>query len=264
MNILVCFKTVPELERLTREDWVADSHLRVDTGFVTADLNPYDESALEMALRLSDQSGESGTSCTLTALTIGDSSRDPWLKKLYALKFDRAVRLECDADLRFSPEVTARLLAGYIQENRFDVILLGCQGGVGDNGMTPFLLAEYLAWPLISHAVEIRPASGNTLWVKSDADDEFLVQEAGTPLVISIGDSPNSYMRIPTLKDKLEYGRRSIEVLQQKAPETGNGNFCGTLVDLERLDYTRKGHILKGASPRDTAAQLYRIIKENQ
>ena len=56
MNILACFKTVPEVEMLTDEDWVIDKKLQIDTSFLKPTLNSYDESSLEIALTLSDAS----------------------------------------------------------------------------------------------------------------------------------------------------------------------------------------------------------------
>ena len=61
MNILVCFKAVPDIELLRDEDWEIDENLQVDTSFLKRDLNSYDESALEIALRLLDGSEKAGT-----------------------------------------------------------------------------------------------------------------------------------------------------------------------------------------------------------
>ena len=82
MNILACFKTVPEVEMLTDEDWVIDKKLQIDTSFLKPTLNSYDESALEIALTLSDTSESVQVPVELTALTIAGSGADTILKTL--------------------------------------------------------------------------------------------------------------------------------------------------------------------------------------
>ena len=69
MNILVCFKTAPEVEMLMDEDWVIDKDLQIDTSFLKPALNSYDESALEIALTLSDASESAQVPVALTAST---------------------------------------------------------------------------------------------------------------------------------------------------------------------------------------------------
>ena len=64
-----------------------------------------------------------------------------------ALGFEEAVLLETAADLRFAPEFVARHIAEWQHQNPLDLIITGCQSSEGQNGQTPFLLAEMLGWP---------------------------------------------------------------------------------------------------------------------
>ncbi|MBW6090471.1 hypothetical protein KZ770_10035 [Escherichia coli] len=50
-------------------------------------------------------------------------------------------------DLRFAPEFVARHIAEWQHQNPLDLIITGCQSSEGQNGQTPFLLAEMLGWP---------------------------------------------------------------------------------------------------------------------
>jgi len=110
MNILVCFTTVPEVEMLTDEDWVIDKNLQIDTSFLKPALNSYDESALEIALTLSDSSESLKVPLELTALTINGTGAAAILKTLNALRFKRVVRIDSPDDLRFRPMALSFIL----------------------------------------------------------------------------------------------------------------------------------------------------------
>lgn len=78
---------------------------------------------------------------------MGDERALHWLRYLMALGFEDAVLLETVADLRFAPEFVARHIAEWQRQNPLDLIITGCQSSEGQNGQTPFLLAEMLGWP---------------------------------------------------------------------------------------------------------------------
>ena len=84
---------------------------------------------------------------TLTALSISDERAIHWLRYFAALGFDKPVLLETTADLRFAPEFIARQITDWQRHHGADLIITGCQSSEGQNGQTPFLMAEMLAWP---------------------------------------------------------------------------------------------------------------------
>ena len=256
MNILVGLTTVPEVEMLTDEDWVIDKNLQIDTSFLKPTLNSYDESALEIALTLSDASESVKVPLELTALTIAGSGATPILKTLNALRFKHVVRIDSQDDLRFKPMAIASILAQYVLKHApQDVLLLGRQTRIGENARTHLLLAEMLGWPCITQAIRIELVDRNHLMVTSQMDDGRLRQRIQTPCVLSIGDAPNTYMRVPTLKDRMGYGKRPIETLSiedfQLSDETEE------LVDLEVIHHRRAGIIIEGKSPEEKARKLY-------
>ncbi|HPU01805.1 MAG TPA: electron transfer flavoprotein subunit beta/FixA family protein [Bacillota bacterium] len=248
MRVLVCFKVVPDLDQLPPGGWEIEG-LRVETGFVKTMLNPYDESALELALRLA----ESAPGCVkLTALTVGGREAEGYLKTLYALKFDRAVRLESHADLRFSPESVAAAICTFARNNPPDVIIMGRQSGVGDNAATPLLAAEMLGWPCITQVTELKFHGEDWLEVGSMVDGGFLRQLARPPFVAAVGNAPHAYLRVPTLKERLASRDKEVEVLAAAKEPAG----C-TLEGLAAIDRRRAGIKIDGTSPQEKARKLY-------
>lgn len=258
MNILVCFKIVPELELLSHDDWTADSNLTVDVSFVKSIWNCFDESALEMMLKLSDLSEGFDVSYHLNALTIGGTKCDTYLKTLYALGYEKAIRVHCNEDIRFVPEKIAFIIAEYVKNNHNqDVIVMGSQSSEGDNGKTPFLTAELLGWSCISQVIEVEPVSEKSLKVTSMSDIGILTQIIKTPCVLSVGNAPNSYIRVPTLKDRMKSSKKEIELWQTDDFKMNDEEVTSQLIKLENVFQERNGFLIEGETPQEKAKILY-------
>lgn len=259
MDILVCFKVIPDLDLLSGSDWIIDSRFQVETRFIQTMINPYDESALEMSLKLSESSDRP---VNLTALTIGDKKAEIYLKALSALRFKKAVRIAHDTDLRFSPETIAAVISCYVKEiHKHDLIIFGRQSAEGDNAKTALLVAEMLKWPCITQVTHMEPGEEGRLKVTGLVDGGLLKQTIHTSCVLSVGNAPNSYLRVPTLKDKVTYGKKPIEIINiEKFNLQGlfdrSAKDC-LLQGLEKIDHRREGLIIEGATPAEKAQVLY-------
>ena len=258
MEVLVCCRIIPDLDCLSESDWVVREHGQIDTGFVRTMVNPYDESALELALRLADAAPS-----RIAALTIGGPQADRFLKTLLALRFDPAVRIEARGDWRFCPDGVAALIAAYVAAGPpRDLLVLGRQSGDGDNGKTPLLVAERLGWPCITEVVRFEPAGEGRLRVTSQQDGGLLVQVVRLPLVVAVGNVAGSALRVPTLKSRMQSNQKRVEVIDGRAfaldPEIGRARRDCVLEDLAPIRRTRAGRIVAGADARATAWALYR------
>ncbi len=261
MNILVCFKVMPELEMLNAEDWVFDGRFHIDTGFVKRVLNCFDESALEMALKLRDTSEDLSAPVELTALTIDGSGAEPFLKTLNALRFKRVVRIGQRDDITFKPTAVAAMVSWFVRQHTpQDVLLMGRQSGLGDSGKSPLLAAERLGWPCITQVSSVEPADEHHLKVTCQVDDGELRQIVRIPCVLGVGDAPHSYLRVPTLKDRMDHGSRPVMVIS--APDIQAPEDTIKLACLEVIHPQRSGIIIQEDSPEDKARRLYSAYLE--
>ncbi|MDR1375060.1 MAG: hypothetical protein LBJ24_08830 [Treponema sp.] len=211
MKITVCFKVVPEFERVVEADWDHFS-LATDLGYVKRVFGCFDESALETALRLRSAWEAAGEDAECTALTAGPFP--PSLcKALFAVGFDRALELSGasgTAALEFRPRHTAAILGNYLGTVGFDLILAGRQAGYADTGMVPLLLAEILKVPVITGVEEIAPGAGGVEVTRvSDTGRERL--RVRLPLLAVLGNSPVSALRAATLSARMAASKRSAE-----------------------------------------------------
>ena len=264
MKIAVCFKITADYSRLSEEDWTWDEGHFVDTGFVRRIFNCYDESALEMALNLSNPSEKCLEKDELTALTVDDPKSDLFLKHLMALGYDPAVRIQCDSniDLRFNPSAVSSLISTYIRQEGQQLVLFGIQGGDGDNCQTGPLVAEQLEWPCIREVTGVdRTKDPDCLKVYSRIDTATLIQTVKLPVVLTIGQSLDApYLRFPNLKQKLTAKKKQVTLLSNN--ELGLNadtliNNCITLVGLERPGTKQSCIFLNASGTQKQARHLY-------
>ena len=258
MKILGCFKIVPDLDLIAEEDWKADDQLRVDTGYVKLLWNCFDESALEMMLKLSDLSEGFGVVYELNALTIGKKKHESFLKTLYALGFASGTRVEAEEEINFCPEMIAEGVANYVKNIAGqDVIVMGTQSSDGSNMKTPYLLAEKLGWPCISQVIGAEPVDEEHLKVTNEVPGGHLVQVIKTPCVLAVGNAPCAYLRIPTLKDKMKLGKKPIELFTMEQLGMHEDASHVRLDSLKKVDNKRNTVVIEGDTPQEKAQKLY-------
>jgi electron transfer flavoprotein alpha/beta subunit len=132
---------------------------------------------------------------------------------------------------------------------------MGRQSGIGENAQTPLLTAEMLGWPCITQVIRVEPVDKHHLTVTCLVDDGQLQQTIQTPCVLSVGDAPSTFLRIPTIRDRMRYGKRPIKVLSIRdfkpladAPD---------LIDLKIIEYKRSAILIEGQNPEEKAIKLY-------
>ncbi|MDD2980715.1 MAG: electron transfer flavoprotein subunit beta/FixA family protein [Hespellia sp.] len=250
------------MDQISEEEWASDPANRIDTSYVKKILSCYDESGLEMMLKFSDESGDFGVPVQLDAVTIGRKMNENYLKTLYALGFTEATRIECEKEIQFWPEWTAGILSEFMnQTERYDLVVMGNRSADEENGKVPFLLAEELGWPCISQVVEIIPEDEAHVKVRYEVDNGYCTSVVQLPCILSIGDVPCSFLRVPTLKDRMQKGKKEIH--RVKIEDLGiSETFEGlqpdlSLVNLEVIDQSRPGVILDGMNAEEKAEKLY-------
>ncbi len=213
MNILVCFKAVEDIDKLTTEDWVLEGN-KISLQYLPKVLNCFDESALELTLRIVNQASlneNNQEEVKISALTVGNSGCERFLRLMLALKFDKAVHVQTDEDIDFVPSLVAEQIAEFTQNYKQDFIITGSSAGLGDNGQTGLFLAEMLCVPCFTNIINMTYESNNQLRILRDVDDGIIEEIISAPAVLTIGNAQVSYLRVSTLKDKINAKNAKIE-----------------------------------------------------
>ena len=296
MRILACFRVTPDYEALPESAWSAaagrdfssgggtggrrdggagagcgtgsgsrhdaDPAGRVDTRYVRRILDCFDESALELALRLSDALVEFGGAAELGALSVGAQGAEPHLKTLLALGFERAARVHTEAALDFAPATTAAVIAAYVRRiDHSALLLLGARSGPGGDATVPFRVAEQLGWPCLTQVTEVEPAARGRLRVTLMTDDGPARLTTRTPCVLAVGNAVVSHLRVPTLTDRLAVRGRLPDVLDPADLGVDLADLSGrgdpVLTAVEGVDRRRESILIAGDTPRAKARALF-------
>lgn len=238
----VCFKITADLDQLQVSDYVVTSDLGIDTSFVKTTYNCYDESCLEFGVRLSARAESLTCASKLTAVTLGNHQVEPYLKTLAALRYDNMVHIAPpEGDYRFRPDTVVEGLLLYLNVYPQDFILMGRQAPEGNNFATPQLLAQALDVPLVPNVVDLQLIEDGLVEVVSELEGQFITQTIQAPAVLTLGNAEVSKLRVPTLKDRMQYGKHPIEQVEASV-YTGN---CGVEA-LSFVDSSRHGTVVEG------------------
>ena len=138
MKVLVAVKRVVDYNVKIR---VKTDGTDVETAGVKMSMNPFDEIAVEEAVRLK----EAGAVEEIVAVSLGVSQAQETIRTALAMGADRGIHVETDAMLE--PLAVAKLLKAIVEKENPDLVLMGKQAIDDDSNQTGQMLAALLGWP---------------------------------------------------------------------------------------------------------------------
>jgi electron transfer flavoprotein beta subunit len=255
MKILVAVKQVPDTA--TQVKLGADSR-GIDAAGITWIVSPYDEYAVEEALRIKEKRGQT----EVVVVTLGPERAKEALRSCLAMGCDRAIHINdpglADADTL----TTARVLAAVVKPEAPQLVLCGRQAIDDDMGAVPAQLAEVLGWPCAYWVMEESvDGDGKTVRVARQVEGGLEVFELPMPAVLTCQKGLNE-PRYPTLKGIM--GAKKKEIREVKAGDLGLGALDRQLniVSLEALPPRPPGRIIPG-DVATAVKELVRALRED-
>ena len=175
MKVLVPIKRVPDPYAKVKP--LADGS-GLDLSGIKFDINPFDEIAVEEAVRMKEQDA----SVSIVAVSIGGAETEEQLRKALAMGADEAILIETTDAL--DPRVIAAELAALVNDLQPDVVLMGKQATDEDNNQLGQRLAAKLGWPQATFASKVSPAEGSVT-VERETDDGGETLLLKTPCLIT-------------------------------------------------------------------------------
>ena len=206
MKIIVCIKQVPDTSEV-RLDPETNTLARES---VSSIMNPYDQHALEEAVRLKEESGDDGE---VIAVTMGPPQAEEILRQAIGCGADRVFLVSDRAFAGADTWATAYTIEHAIKAiGEFDLILCGKQAIDGDTAQVGPGIATRLGIPFLTCVQKIRESSQERLVVERMMDDGYDVVSVRYPALLTVVKDINE-PRIPSLKGKMKAKKAEIKVL---------------------------------------------------
>jgi electron transfer flavoprotein beta subunit len=260
MRYVVCLKVTPKVDQI-RFDEVKRV---IEREGVENEINDADKNALEAAFLLKDKHGGS-----VTVMTMGPPSFDPFLKLAVAMGADEAILLSDRSFAGADTYATSRVLAAALKKLReYDLVLCGEASSDGSTEQVPASIAEWLGIPRVTYAVEVE-VKDSKLFSKRSVQGGYEVVETGLPSLVSIELGCNS-PRFPDFRRKrwadTEY-KSTVWGLADLGFSPGEVGLQGSLTSVEELrkmaSPARKAEPVTG-TPSEIVAKLVRVINASK
>lgn len=182
MKVLVTIKRVPDPEQKVKLKGGA-----VDLTGMNFVVNPFDEYAVEAALRLTEKADAGGARLgEVVILSIGPAEISQQIRSCLAMGADRGIHLNGQDDALDSEQV-ARLIAAVYKQEKPDLLLMGKQTVDGDSNQVGQLVAGYLGLPQACFAASIEMASDKkSLIVGREIDGGMEYKQLPLPSVVTV------------------------------------------------------------------------------
>jgi electron transfer flavoprotein beta subunit len=206
LKILVPIKRVVDFNVKVR---VRPDGAGVDTANVKMSMNPFDEIAVEEAVRLK----EKGTATEIVAVSCGVAACQETLRTALALGADRAILIQTDVELQ--PLAVAKLLRAVVDKESPRLVILGKQAIDDDANQTGQMLAALLDWPQATFASKVDIAETKATVIR-EVDGGLETVDVDLPAVVTT-DLRLNEPRYATLPNIMKAKKKPLETLTPDA-----------------------------------------------
>jgi electron transfer flavoprotein beta subunit len=255
MKIVVCLKQVPDTE--TRVKIGAGGSTVSEADVANWIVSPYDEFAIEEALRIREAKGGE-----VVLVTVGPDRAQAALRTGLAMGADSALHVK-DAALEATDTLgTARTLAAAMRTlGPVDLVLCGQQGVGGDNSQIPGMLAELLDLPQVTVAVKIEIGDGKAA-IEREIEGGRETWETPLPAVVSAQKGLNE-PRYASLKGIMAAKKKTIQVFDLSGLGLDAGAVAPKVkVTAMELPPARPAVRMIEGDPAVQAKELIRLLHE--
>lgn len=245
MNIAVCVKQVPDTETKVK---ISGDKKWIEEGEINFILNPYDEFAVEEALKITESRGGG----TVTIISLGPDRVTSAIRSALAMGATRAIHIKSET-IPQDPMSTADALAQILKEGHYDLILLGKQAVDDDHQQIGPILSEKLGLPAANVVTHLE-IDGEIVNADRQIEGGFEKVNCSLPAIITAQRGLNE-PRYASLKGIMAAKKIQIEERNISIPEDK--------IEILEINYPPEkppGKIVgKGA---EAVPELIRLLKE--
>lgn len=259
MNIIVCIKQVPD----TTEVKIDPEKGTLIREGVPSIVNPFDEYAVEAALRIKEEKGGK-----VAVITMGPPQAVDALRKCVAMGADDAVLVSDRAFAGSDTWSTSYTLANAIKSlGAFDLILCGKQAIDGDTAQVGPGIAEHLKISQVTYVQKVLGVKEDAIEVERGIESGYEVIETPLPAVLTIDKSANQ-PRLPSMMGTMKALKKEIKTLGAADINVKDGLYgmdgSPTRVKRTFTPPPRKGGRMLGGEMDEALRELVKILREEK
>ena len=255
MDIIVLLKQVPSTESMIE---IADDGVSIKPDNIKWVINPYDEFAVEEALRIREAQGGS-----VTIVSAGKEKTTEAIRTALAMGADKGILINDPALENCDGLGTAKVLAKVVQDLPYDLVIAGQRAVDDDNYLVGAAVADKLGLPLISMVFQEEIQDGRITCHKT-VDGGSVVVEAALPVLLTTQKGLNEprYASLPGIMKakKKPLDTKSLAELGLDAAEVGDPKT--KVVALRTPPERTAGQMIDGESAAEKAAALVKVLHE--
>jgi electron transfer flavoprotein beta subunit len=256
MRIIVCIKQTPDTEAQVRISENGKALLLQEAKNI---LNPYDEFAIEEALRIKEKTGGD----VLLACFGPESAKEQLLRGL-AMGADRGILISSAPFPHITSLLTATILARLVEGEQGDLVLCGKQGIDEDNMQVGVMLAELLTWPHVNAVTQLA-LTGTTAHVEREAEGgQTEVYRVELPAVFGAHKSLNTprYASLPGIMKAKKKPLDTKTISDLGLEEAHLQSLVQTVVvNYEYPPKKPEGKMFKGSSTESMVTEVLELLR---
>lgn len=259
MKIIVCIKQVPDTTEV-RIDPEKGTLIREG---VPSIVNPFDEYAVEAALRMKESKGGS-----VSVITMGPPQAVEALRKCIAMGADEGILVSDRAFAGSDTWSTSYTLAKAIEAlGSFDLILAGKQAIDGDTAQVGPGIAEHMKIPQVTYVQKVNQIGETSMEVERGVETGYEVIEVSLPAVLTIDKSQN-HPRLPSMMGTMKALKAEIKMMSAADMSLEEGRFgmdgSPTRVKKTFTPPPRKGGRMIDGEVDEAIRELVSILREEK
>lgn len=254
MNSVVCITHVPDTESKIS---VASDGTRIDDAGLKFIVSPYDEFALEEAVKMKEAEGGD-----VTVVTFGPDRAAQGLRECLARGATRAVHVNGDVANADSLGI-AKVLAAVIREISPEIVFTGKQGVGTDNSLVGPMLAELLGWPQLNVVTRLERKDGKYVAHREVEGAEEILEATG-PVLVTAQKGLNE-PRYSSLKGIMAAKKIQIETKSVSDLGLAEDDIFGKRVRVVKFEPPAEksgGRVIEGDDPKAAAAEILAYIRD--
>ena len=251
MNIYVLLK-----KTLDSEEKIIISDGKIEDDDVEYIINPYDEYAIEEAIKQRDLHGGE-----VTILTIGDEASEKQLRTALAMGADKAILINTEEDLDEGDQyTTAKILATYFMDKEIDLILAGNVAIDEASGQVGPRLATSLDIPYVTTIVGLE-IEGTNVKIEKDVEGDIEIIESSLPILVTCQQGLNE-PRYPSLPGIMKSRSKPLEEIEidDLALDEEDVKAKTKTIDMFLQPEKSAGKMLEG-EPKEQVKELVSLLK---